>query len=163
LTPILHRRPSAHSSRDQSLPTVFRCQLFEQKLLLCLPMLTISQAVGRQVGSISSKMQSLTTIADGKPPPRLQEEMRTLEHSITLFLSTLVPINQLDALLPEERHSVVLAYTLAHSATIYLHRGFALEDSMSFDQSSRASRACIAVIKYISERDFAFLEPIIGV
>lgn len=89
--------------------------------------------------------------------------MRTLEHSIALFLSTLVPINQLDALLPGERHSVVLAYTLAHSATIYLHRGFALEDSMSFDQSSRASRACIAVIKYISERDFAFLEPIIGV
>jgi hypothetical protein len=89
--------------------------------------------------------------------------MRTLEHTITLFLSTLVPINQLDAVLPEERHSVVMAYTLAHSATIQLHRGFALEDSMSFDHSSRASRACIAVIKYISERDFAFLEPIIGV
>ncbi|KIM40057.1 hypothetical protein M413DRAFT_73484 [Hebeloma cylindrosporum] len=100
--------------------------------------------------------------SNGKPPPRLHEEMRTLEHTITLFLSTLVPIDQLDAVLPEERHSLVTAYTLAHSATIHLHRRFALEDSASFDQSSRAARACIAVIKYISERDFAFLEPIIG-
>jgi len=90
------------------------------------------------------------------------EDMQTLEHTITLFLSTLIPIDQLDAVLPEERHSLIMAHTLAHSATIYLHRSFAMDDAMSFDKSSRASRACISVIKHISERDFAFLEPIIG-
>jgi len=89
--------------------------------------------------------------------------MRALEHTITLFLSTLVPINQLDTVLPEERQSLVMVYTLAHSATIHLHRRFALEDSVSFDQCSQAAQACISVIKYISDRDFAFLEPIIGV
>lgn len=164
MTLILHRQPSAHSSQDRFPPTVFRYQLFERRPLLCLPMLNISQAAGHRVSSTPSKIHTLTTtITDGKPPPRLHEEMRALEHTITLFLSTLVPINQLDAVLPEEKHSVITAYTLAHSATIHLHRGFALEDSMSFDHSSRASRACIAVIKYISERDFAFLDPIIGV
>lgn len=106
---------------------------------------------------LSSKWTS-----SSKPTTGLNEEMRSLEHTITLFLSTLVPIDQLDAILPEERHSLIMAHTLAHSATIHLHRSFALDDAISFDKSSRASRACISVIKHISDRDFAFLEPIIG-
>lgn len=89
--------------------------------------------------------------------------MRSLEHTIALFLSTLIPINQLDTILPAERHSTIMAHTLAHSATIYLHRSFALDDPMSFKKSSQAARACVSLIKQISERDFAFLEPMIGV
>ncbi|PPQ68192.1 hypothetical protein CVT25_015024 [Psilocybe cyanescens] len=92
----------------------------------------------------------------------VNEEMRALEHTITLFLSTLIPMDQLDAVLPEERHSLIMAHTLAHCATIYLFRPFALDDAMCFDKSSRASRACISVIKRLSDRDFAFLDPIIG-
>ncbi|KAF8973313.1 hypothetical protein BDZ97DRAFT_1912864 [Flammula alnicola] len=99
---------------------------------------------------------------NAKTPSRLSEDMQSLEHTITLFLSTLIPINQLDTVLPEERHSLIMAHTLAHSATIHLHRSFALDDAMSFEKSSQASRDCISVIKQISDRDFAYLEPIIG-
>lgn len=86
-----------------------------------------------------------------------------MEHTITLFLSRLVPVNQLDSVSPEERHSIIMAHTLAHSATIHLHRSFALDDAMSFEKSSQAAQACITLIKQLSERDFAFLEPMIGV
>jgi hypothetical protein len=46
---------------------------------------------------------------------------------------------------------------------IHLHRAFALSDAVSFEKCSQASRACISVVKHISDGDFAFLEPIIGV
>ncbi|KAF8161055.1 hypothetical protein B0H34DRAFT_653334 [Crassisporium funariophilum] len=95
-------------------------------------------------------------------PARLREEIQSLEHTITLFLSTLIPIDQLDAVSPEEKHSLIMAHTLAHSAVIHLHRTLAMDDPMSFDKSSRAARTCVSVIKHISDRDFAFLEPITG-
>ncbi|KAF9478626.1 hypothetical protein BDN70DRAFT_808426 [Pholiota conissans] len=100
--------------------------------------------------------------SNGKASSRMSDEMRTLEHTIVLFLSTLLPINQLDTILHAERHSMIMAHTLAHTATIYLHRSFALDDPMSFEKSSQAARACVSLIKQISDRDFAFLEPMIG-
>jgi hypothetical protein len=45
---------------------------------------------------------------------------------------------------------------------IHLHRTFALNDAVSFEKCSQASRACVSVVKHISDGDFAFLEPIIG-
>jgi hypothetical protein len=126
---------------------------------------------GFSVPALRAKASALFASADhlsskwtssSKSSTSLNEEMRSLEHAITLFLSTLIPIDQLDAVLPEERHSLIMAHTLAHAATIHLHRSFAMDDAMSFDKGSRASRACISIIKHISDRDFAFLEPIIG-
>jgi len=95
-------------------------------------------------------------------PSRLSDEIQSLEHTITLFLSTLIPIAQLDAVLPDEKHGLIVTYSLAHTAMIHLHRTFALNDAVSFEKCSQASRACISVVKHISDGDFAFLEPIIG-
>jgi hypothetical protein len=75
----------------------------------------------------------------------------------------LIPITQLDAVLPDEKQGLIVTYSLAHTAMIHLHRGFALGDAVSFEKCSQASRACISVVKHISDGDFAFLEPIIGV
>jgi hypothetical protein len=99
----------------------------------------------------------------GTKTSRLSDEIQSLEHTITLFLSTLIPIAQLDAVLPDEKHGLIVTYSLAHAAMIHLHRAFALSDAVSFDKCSQASRACISVVKHISDGDFAFLEPIIGV
>jgi len=93
---------------------------------------------------------------------RLSDEIQSLEHTITLFLSTLIPITQLDAVLPDEKHGLIVTYSLAHTAMIHLHRAFALSDAVSFEKCSQASQACISVVKHISDGDFAFLEPIIG-
>lgn len=98
-----------------------------------------------------------------KMSSNIDEEIRTLEHAITLYVSTLMPMDQLDVVLPDERHSLIMDHTLAQCAIIYLYRPFALDDAMAFDKSSRASRACISIIKHISDQDFPFLEPIIGV
>jgi hypothetical protein len=65
--------------------------------------------------------------------------------------------------LPDEKHGLIVTYSLAHTAMIHLHRTFALSDAVSFEKCSQASRACISVVKHISDGDFAFLEPIIGV
>ena len=99
----------------------------------------------------------------GTKASRLSDEIQSLEHSITLFLSTLIPITQLDAVLPDEKHGLIVTYSLAQTAMIHLHRTFALSDAVSFEKCSQASRACISVVKQISDGDFAFLEPIIGV
>jgi hypothetical protein len=93
---------------------------------------------------------------------RFTDEMQSLEHTIALFLSTLIPINQLDTVLPEERHTLILTHTLAHCAMIYLHRPFALDNPISFEKSSQAARASVTVIAHLTERDYTFLEPIIG-
>jgi hypothetical protein len=98
----------------------------------------------------------------GTKSSQLSDEIQTLEHTITLFLSTLIPITQLDAVLPDEKHGLIIAYSLAHTAMIHLHRTFAMGDAVSFEKCSQASRACISVVKHISDGDFAFLEPIIG-
>jgi hypothetical protein len=100
--------------------------------------------------------------ADCTKSSRLNEEIQSLEHTITLFLSTLIPITQLDAVLPDEKHGLIVTYSLAHAAMIHLHRAFALTDAVSFEKCSQASRACISVVKHISDGDFAFLEPITG-
>ncbi|TFK44660.1 hypothetical protein BDQ12DRAFT_29250 [Crucibulum laeve] len=92
----------------------------------------------------------------------LEEELRVVEHSINMLLSILIPINQLDAVLPEDKHTLVLAHTLTHCAMIHLHRSFAQDDSLSFEKCSRAARSCVDIIKHISDRDFAFLDPIVG-
>lgn len=90
-------------------------------------------------------------------------EIRTLEHIITLYLSTLIPIDQMDAVLPQERHSLIMAHTLANCAVIHLHRPVALNDPSSYAKCSQVSRVCVSIIRHIGERDFPFLEPIIAV
>lgn len=105
----------------------------------------------------------LTDLTPGtKPSVRFTEKMRSLEHTITLFLSTLIPVHQLDVVLPEEKHSLIVAHTIAQSAIIHMHRPFAEEVTVSFEKCTQAARACIAIIKHITEQDFGFLEPIIA-
>jgi hypothetical protein len=99
----------------------------------------------------------------GTKTSRLNDEIQSFEHTITLFLSTLIPITQLDAVLPDEKLGLIATYSLVHTAMIHLHRVFALSDAVSYEKCSQASRACISVVKHISDREFAFLEPIIAV
>lgn len=98
-----------------------------------------------------------------KPPPTLTQEIQSLEAVIGQFLTTLIPLDQLDALLVEDKHTLLAAYTLAHTACIQLYRPFAQDDPIVFEKCSRSARACVSVIKHINDRDFDFLDPIIGV
>ena len=75
----------------------------------------------------------------------------------------LIPINQLNQVIPEERQSLILAHTLANYAMIHLHHATAHDNSVSFAKCSRAARACVSVMKQINDQDYPFLDPVLAV
>ncbi|KAJ3563309.1 hypothetical protein NP233_g9022 [Leucocoprinus birnbaumii] len=93
---------------------------------------------------------------------RFSDEMAKLDQTAGLFLSMLVPINQLNQVIPEERQSLIMAYTLANCALIHLHRASAHDNSVSFEKCSRAARACVNVMKQINDQDYPFLDPVLA-
>ena len=90
-------------------------------------------------------------------------DVQVLEHSIAHFLSTLVNLEQLDAVSAEDKCSLLITHTLAHTSMIQLHRSSSSDDAVSFEKCARAARSCILIIKQLVDQDFTFLDPIIGV
>ena len=86
-----------------------------------------------------------------------------LEKTISHFVASLIPLDQLDALLPDDKQTLLAIHTLAHTASIHIYRPLASDDPAFFEKCLRSARACVAVIKHIGEQDYGFLDPIIGV
>lgn len=93
---------------------------------------------------------------------RFSDEVANLDQTTSLFLSMLIPINQLNQVIPEERQSLILAHTLANYAMIHLHHATAHDNSVSFAKCSRAARACVSVMKQINDQDYPFLDPVLA-
>jgi hypothetical protein len=91
------------------------------------------------------------------------EEFRTLELTINRFIPTIIPIHQLNATLPEEKHTLIVVHTLIQVAVLQLYQRFAQDDPVTYDKCSAAAKACATITKYISEQDYDYLDPIIGV
>jgi len=98
-----------------------------------------------------------------KVSAKLVADMNKLDNAVALFLSTLMPIDQLDTVLIEEKHSLIVAHTLAQAAILILHRHFAAENPVSAEKCAQASRICVSMIKSLGEKEFSFLDPIVGV
>ena len=93
-----------------------------------------------------------------------REERDSLERSITRFISTLVPIHQLESTtLADERQRLLVTHSLAHAAIIHLSRNSAHSDAVAYDKCGRAARAIVRVTEHIGEGDLKYLDPIIGV
>lgn len=90
------------------------------------------------------------------------EEFRTLELTINRFIPTIIPIHQLNATLPEEKHTLIVVHTLIQVAVLQLYQRFAQDDPVTYDKCSAAAKACATITKYISEQDYDYLDPIIG-
>ncbi len=105
----------------------------------------------------------LNLLCVGKPSPVNQDQIRALEITITRFLSTLPPVHSLDTTMPDDRQILITVHTLAHASIIILHQPFSRDDAHSYDRSSRAARACASIIKSMTDSDFNFLDPIVGV
>jgi hypothetical protein len=91
------------------------------------------------------------------------QEIHSLEVAISAFISTLPPLHQLATTGSEDRPILITVHTLAQAAIIHLYQRFAPDDPVAYDKCSRAARACGAVITHMTDPDFVFLEPIIGV
>jgi hypothetical protein len=97
------------------------------------------------------------------PSTAFTDDFQNLEHTITRFVPTLIPVQQLDATTPQNKHAFLTNHTLAHAAIIHLYYPFGTEDPTSYEKCLRAARSIVTVIKHISEVDFDFLDPVIGV
>jgi len=91
-----------------------------------------------------------------------REEIQVLEQTLSRFIPALIPVHQLDATMPEDKHILIVTHTLAHAAMIHLYHRFAEEDPISYNKRLRAARGCVTIIKHITDGDFDFLDPIIG-
>ncbi|EIW83525.1 hypothetical protein CONPUDRAFT_52497 [Coniophora puteana RWD-64-598 SS2] len=90
------------------------------------------------------------------------DAIQALDHTITQFVSTLIPVHQLDATMPDDKHAYIAIHTLAAAAMIHLYFPLANDDPNSYDKCLRAARACVNIVKHIADTDFEYLDPIIG-
>ena len=63
----------------------------------------------------------------------------------------------------DDKYTMYLIHTLAHTAMIRLHQPFITEDQRSSETALRAASAVVLVVKHIADADFDFLDPLIGV
>lgn len=95
-------------------------------------------------------------------PSGFTDEFQALEQAITRFLSSQIPIHQLETAMPQDRQACITAYTLANAAMIHLSTLFGDRDPTAYEKCLRAARCCVSVIKYITEADYEFLDPVLG-
>lgn len=91
------------------------------------------------------------------------DDFQTLEHTIACFHSTLIPVHQLDATVPNDKHGYITIHTLAHVAIIHLYYPLGHEDPAAYEKCLRAARCCVSITKSITEPDYELLDPILGV
>ncbi|KAL0956921.1 hypothetical protein HGRIS_003025 [Hohenbuehelia grisea] len=122
------------------------------------------QALRAKASALFHRADQLATSWDPRITPSgpFLEEVQTIERSIAQFISGLIPPHQLDASMLDDKPLLVALHTLAHCATIRLFQRFAQSDPVSYTKCLRAARSCVDIIKYLSDGDFNFFEPIIG-
>ncbi|KAF9258851.1 hypothetical protein L218DRAFT_709006 [Marasmius fiardii PR-910] len=97
-----------------------------------------------------------------KPSGGYPDEIQALELTITRFLATLVPVQQLNATMGDEKQTLIVVHTLVQASLIHLYQRFAQDDGVAYEKCSQAAKTCVEIIKYISEQDYDFLDPILG-
>ena len=91
------------------------------------------------------------------------ENFSAFEHSIVRFTTTLLPLHQVGGAIPEDKYALIVIHSLAHASMIRLHAPFMHDDGVSREKCLRAARSLIHVTKLITDADFEFLDPVIGV
>ncbi|KAH9949026.1 hypothetical protein B0H21DRAFT_165410 [Amylocystis lapponica] len=96
------------------------------------------------------------------PSSTFSDTFRVLEHTITRFTTTLLPLHQLGAAMPEDKFTLIVVHSLAHASMIHLYSPFIEDDLASREKCLRAARSLILVTKHIADMDFDFLDPVVG-
>ncbi|GJE89983.1 fungal specific transcription factor domain-containing protein [Phanerochaete sordida] len=85
------------------------------------------------------------------------ENFRAFDSTISRFISTLPLLHA-----PDNKYTMLLVHSLAHTSMVRLHQPFIADDQMSRDKSLRAARSVVVVVKHIAEADYDYLDPLIG-
>lgn len=65
--------------------------------------------------------------------------------------------------MPDDKYTLYMIHSLTHTAMIRLHQPFITDDQVSREKSLRAARSVTLVTKHISDADFDYLDPLMGV
>ncbi|KAI0058127.1 hypothetical protein BV25DRAFT_1912800 [Artomyces pyxidatus] len=103
---------------------------------------------------VSSTWASSVTLQDTP-----DEETVALENTITRFSNSLLPVHQMNAVRASDKHCLVLVHTLAQAAIIRLHYSFGENDAARHEKCMHAARACLFILRHVSEADLEFLDP----
>ncbi|KAL4073767.1 hypothetical protein J3A83DRAFT_4231221 [Scleroderma citrinum] len=95
-------------------------------------------------------------------PSGFTDEFQALEQAIARFLSSQIPMHQLETAMPQDRQACITAYILANAAMIHLSSLFGDRDPNAYEKCLQAARCCVSVVKYITEADYDFLDPVLG-
>ncbi len=79
------------------------------------------------------------------------------------FTTTLLPLHQVGGAIPDDKYALIVIHSLAHASMIRLHAPFMRDDGVSLEKCLRSARSLIHVTKLITDSDFEFLDPVIGV
>ncbi|KAI0267056.1 fungal-specific transcription factor domain-containing protein [Gloeopeniophorella convolvens] len=91
-----------------------------------------------------------------------EQEMLTLESSITRFIAGLIPVHQMGAVHASDRHSLIVVHTLAQAALIRLYYPRGEADQLWSEKCMLAANGMLFIVSQIPDVDFEFLDPVIG-
>lgn len=116
---------------------------------------------------VSALFESANRISSGwnaqiPVPSSFSDNFRMCEHAITRFTTTLLPLHQVGAAIPDDKFALIVIHSLAHAAMICLHSPFMQDNNISRQKCVRSARSVIMVTKHIAEADFDYLDPILG-
>ncbi|KAI0047936.1 hypothetical protein FA95DRAFT_1572220 [Auriscalpium vulgare] len=92
-------------------------------------------------------------------PP--EDEMAALENTIARFSNSLLPVHQMHAVQPTDKHCLIIVHTLSQAAIIRLNYHLGETDPMHHDKCMQAARSCLFILRHVSEGDVDFLDPAI--
>lgn len=123
-----------------------------------------TQALRAKASALFSRADELSNCYEtcSQPLPALMPEVQLLETRITHFITALMPLDQLDSLLVEDKYILLTVHTLAHTALIRMYRPLASDDEIFYEKSLCSARACVSVIKLIGKQEYEYLDPIVG-
>ncbi|EIN11556.1 hypothetical protein PUNSTDRAFT_62137 [Punctularia strigosozonata HHB-11173 SS5] len=109
---------------------------------------------------LSSSLDASAGTVDSKRP--LQQQFFGFEGLVSRFIGTLLPPNQLDAAVPEMKHTLITAHSLAQTSLIRLLFRFDEASPVAHEKCLRAARACVGMMRHLAESEYAFLDPILA-
>ncbi|KAJ7722947.1 hypothetical protein B0H16DRAFT_1788286, partial [Mycena metata] len=90
-------------------------------------------------------------------------EFVRLDALIDRFRDALVPPNQISNPTPAMTRALVVAHSIAHSATVRLHGLFSQTDVLARRKRLAAARSVLGIIAAVPLRHFKYINPIMGV
>ncbi|KAJ6542863.1 hypothetical protein B0H19DRAFT_1268066 [Mycena capillaripes] len=91
-----------------------------------------------------------------------RNEFKRLDALIDAFRETLVPPNRILNPTPAQTRTLVVAHSVAHSATVRLQSLFAHTDALAKRKRLAAARSVLGIIAAVPLRHFRFINPIMG-